>query len=457
MLIRILEGLNIPMSGAPKPTVSQAPETRDVALSGRDYIGLSPAMKVHVGDRVKLGQAIFSDKNNPDVIYTAPGSGIVDQINRGKRRSLLSVVIRLDGDDSIEFDCWAVGELPHLSRQQVTDQLLASGLWASLRTRPYSKVPHPDVLPHSLFVTAIDSNPLATPPMWVINKYKEAYTNGLWVISHLTEGPVYVCQSYLEDLPQIDCEKVVTTQFAGPHPSGNVGTHIHFLDPVGGNKSVWHLNYQDVISIGHLFTTGKIMSERIVALSGPRVKAPRLLKTRIGADIFALTQGELGTGASRLISGSVLSGRWVKETERFLGRYHNQITVIPEATANSLRDSIVADQSTYSVFGIQPADYGHGKILSQGEKGRTYPFTTSLNGKPEALVPMGAFEQVMPLDILPTPLLRALLVGDTDMGQALGCLELDEEDLALCTFVCTSKLNYGAMLRAALERIERDG
>ena len=457
MSIRIIEGLNIPLAGAPESTLSDAADVNFVALLGRDYIGLSPVMQVHEGDHVKLGQALFFDKNNSEVAYTAPGSGIVHEINRGERRALLSVVIRLEGDDCEEFSSWPKEKLPKLTYEQVTEELLKSGLWSALRTRPYSKVPHPGTKPHSLFITAIDSNPLAACPEWIINQYKEYYSNGLWVVSHLTEGPVFVCESFMEDLPQIDCKKIITTKFAGPHPSGAVGTHIHFLDPVGANHTVWHLNYQDVIAIGHLFTTGRILTERIISLAGPKVKSPRLIKTRIGADINAVTKDELRHGNNRVISGSVLSGRWAKTPENYLGRYHNQISVIAEAKVDPPRDWLGGDHSAYSVFGLQPADYGFGKLMLKPEQNFRFLFTTASHGQPEALVPMGGYEQVMPLDILPIPLLRSLLTGDTNMGQALGCLELDEEDLALCTFVCTSKLNYGPMLRTALERIEKDG
>jgi Na+-transporting NADH:ubiquinone oxidoreductase subunit A len=208
------------------------------------------------------------------------------------------------------------------------------------------------------------------------------------------------------------------------------------------------LGYQDVIAIGKLFTTGRIWTERIVALAGPMVREPRLVRARLGADLEALTRGELADGAVRIVSGSVLSGRAARWPENYLGRFHAQVSVIAEAEAGSDRTLAEAADRGFSTYSLS---------VSRTPRKHKFSLTTALHGRPKAMVPLGQFEWVMPLDILPTQLLRALLVGDTDMAQALGCLELVEEDLALCSFVCPSKLNYGPLLREALEHIEREG
>jgi Na+-transporting NADH:ubiquinone oxidoreductase subunit A len=332
-----------------------------------------------------------------------------------------------------------------LRRDQVKEILLASGLWTALRARPYGKVPDPETTPRSIFVTALDSNPLAARPEVVIEEHRSDFAKGLTLLPRLTDGPVFLCKAPYMDLPEGDPERISTVEFSGPHPSGLPGTHIHLLDPVGARGSVWHLGYQDVIAMGKLFTSGRLWVERIVALGGPLVKRPRLIRARLGANLDDLTRGELLEGEARVISGSVLSGRRARRAENHLGRYHNQVSVIAEARAAGDRSLNGGAFSTHNLF-----------VPSQPRK-RKFSLTSALHGRQTAMVPLGGFERVMPLDILPTQLLRALLVGDTDMARALGCLELDEEDLALCSFVCPSKLNYGLLLRAALARIEKEG
>lgn len=448
LLFKINKGLDIPISGAPEQVISEGPVVRSVALLGRDYVGLRPAMSVGEGDRVRLGQALFTDRKRPEVRFTAPGCGIVAAINRGDRRVLESVVIELSGDDEERFTAYPRDRLPRLGRDEVRETLLRSGLWTAFRARPFSKVPDPGSEPRSIFVTAMDSNPLAPRPDVVIEAHRQDFADGLTVISQLTAGPLFLCKAAGADIPTDDRSRVSPAEFAGPHPAGLVGTHIHFLDPVAAGKSVWHLSYQDVIAIGRLFTTGRLSVERVVALAGPVVRRPRLIRTRLGANTDDLVAGELQDVACRVVSGSSLSGRRAAGRESYLGRYHNQLSVLGEGRRKRPRGAGGDKSDRYSAVGI------FASLLSRG---RSYGLTTALNGRPTAMVPIGSFERVMPLDILPTQLLRALLVGDSDGAQALGCLELDEEDLALCTFVCPSKLDYGPLLRTNLAQIERDG
>jgi Na+-transporting NADH:ubiquinone oxidoreductase subunit A len=445
--MQITEGLDIPIEGVPEQSISDCSDVSSVAVLGGDYVGLSPALQVRQGDRVKLGQPLFADRKHPSIIFASPGSGVVAEVNRGARRALLSVVVRLDGDDEENFLSWSREDLPGLRRDQVTATLLDSGLWTALRARPYGKVADPETTPRSIFVTAIDSNPLAARPEAVIGEKREAFGDGLTVLSHLTDGPVFLCKAPGADLPLGESGKTIASDFSGPHPSGLVGTHIHFLDPVGAKRIAWHLNYQDVMAIGKLFTTGRLWTGRVISLAGPVVRRPRLIRTRLGADLAVLTRDELKDVRHRVISGSVLSGREARKPGHYLGRYHNQVSVIADARPDS-RDRWLGDRDVFSTYGL----------WAGGERStRKYAFTTAMHGRPAAMAPFGGFEKVMPLDILPTQLLRALLVGDTDMAQALGCLELDEEDLALCGFVCPGKIDYGASLRDALQRIEKEG
>ena len=444
--IRIRKGLDIPLEGEPEQRIHDAAPVRSVAVLGPDTIGLRPRMQVETGDRVRLGQTLFTDRQNPQVPVTAPGAGIVTAINRGERRSLQSIVIRLDGD---EAESYLRTDAPStLSADDVRSNLLASGLWTALRTRPFSKVPQPESHPAAIFVTAIDTNPHAADPAVVIAAAKQAFADGLQVVAKLTNGAVYVCTAPGSTIDVPNDPPFRHAQFAGPHPAGLVGTHIHFLEPVGATKTVWHLGYQDVIAFGRLFRSGRIDAERIVSLGGPPVKSPRLLRTRLGASIADLVAGELEAARSRLISGSVLGGRRATGPIAWLGRYHNQVSVLPEGGD---REFLAWMRPGHKRYSATRAFAAH--LLHRG----SYRLTTAQNGSPRAMVSIGSFERVMPLDILATPLLKALLVTDTDTARGLGCLELDEEDLALCSFVCNGKYEYGPYLRESLTAIEVNG
>ena len=448
MHISIKKGLKIPISGAPDQVITDGPKVNSVALLGQDYMGLKPSMLVEEGARVKTGQPIFADKTTPGVVFTSPASGVVSAINRGAKRVLQSVVINVEGNDEETFTQYRHDELHHLSREQVRDNLVASGLWTALRTRPYSKVPATDSIPHSIFVTAMDSNPLAPKAAQVIREFKDDFIQGLNLISRLTEGTVFLCKALGEDIPTLGGTQFTVAEFAGPHPSGLVGTHIHYLDPVGPKKTVWHIHYQDVIAVGKLFTTGRLWTERIISLAGPVVLEPRLIRTRLGACTEDLVDQQLEQIRCRVVSGSILSGHWAIGWATYLGRFHTQLTVIPEGGERTFLGWLSPGLNKFSALNV---------FVSSFYRSHQLPLNSLEQGSPRAIVPVGVYEDVMPLDILPTPLLRALVVKDTDMAQALGCLELDEEDLALCSFVCPSKYNFGPLLRSNLDQIERDG
>jgi Na+-transporting NADH:ubiquinone oxidoreductase subunit A len=453
MLIKTKKGLDLPIFGAPEQRIHDGSAVHRVALLGPDYVGMRPTMMVAEGDRVRLGQPIFSDKKTPGVLYTAPGTGVVQAIHRGARRALQSVVIDLDREAEPEeqerFGRHSPDELASLSADTVRETLVASGLWTALRTRPYSKVPSPETTPRAIFVTAMDSNPLASDPQVVVAEHMDDFLNGLTVVSRLTEGTVYVCKAPGADIRVPPGDAVEPVEFHGPHPAGVVGTHIHFLYPVSTTRVVWHLGYQDVIAMGRLFTAGELATERVVSLAGPTILQPRLVRTRLGASTEDLVRDQLERTESRIISGSVLNGRMAAGTFAYLGRYHNQISVIREGRERQFMGWLAPGLDKFSAANVFLSSFFRAT--------KRFDFTTSQNGSPRAMVPIGTYERVTPLDILPTQLLRALLVKDTDYAQQLGCLELDEEDLALCSFVCPGKYDYGPALRANLEQIEKEG
>ena len=287
-MIKIKKGLDLPISGAPEQTITDGKAVRHVALIGFDYNGMKPTMAVKEGDRVKRGTLLFTDKKTEGVRYTSPAAGVVKEINRGERRVFQSVVVEIDGDDAETFARYSDADLAGLERQQVVDSLVESGLWTTLRTRPYSKVPTIDSAPHSIFVSVMDTNPLAADPTVIIRENGAAFEKGLIILGKLTTGKVFVTGKPGSDVPVPKADNVEVHQFDGVHPAGNVGTHIHYLDPIAGNKLVWSIGYQDVIDIAKLFETGELPVERVVAIGGPKAAKPRLVRTRVGANLDEL-------------------------------------------------------------------------------------------------------------------------------------------------------------------------
>jgi Na+-transporting NADH:ubiquinone oxidoreductase subunit A len=447
---RLRRGLDLPLTGAPENTIVDAPRVRAVALVGLDYLGLRPALQVQVGDRVRLGQCLFTHKKLPGVRFVSPGSGEVQAINRGQRRVLQSVVVRLDPNEAPAepFPALRGRSLGALDRGTVVDRLLQSGLWTAFRTRPFSKIPAADAEPAAIFITAMDSNPLAADPPAIIEQQPESFRAGVEILTGLTHGRVHVCQAPGVRLPLPENTQVAVTEFSGPHPAGLAGTHIHFLEPVGLERCVWTVGYQDVIAIGKLFTEGVLWTERIVAVGGPMIDKPRLVRTRLGASVDDLIAAELPPRECRVISGSVLSGRRAAGWAAYLGRYHNQLSVLAEGRERELFGWIRPGRRKFSATRV---------FVSSLFRRRRFALSTSQNGSARAMVPIGIYESMMPQDLLPTQLLRAILVQDTSAAQTLGCLELDEEDLALCSFVCPGKYDYGPALRANLDLIEKEG
>jgi len=450
--IRIKKGLDLPISGEPKQEISEGKPVSTVAVLGPDYVGMKPTMSVQVGDRVKQGQLLLTDKKTPGVQYTSPACGKVVAINRGAKRVFLSLVIQIEGEgeegSAEQFKIYETKQLDGLTPEQVKENLVMSGLWTALRTRPFSKVPRPDSTPHSIFVTAMDTNPLAAKADMIIAERSDDFVAGLTVLTRLSTEGVFLCKAPQTQIPGSELPGVETNEFVGPHPAGLPGTHIHFLDPASRKNTVWYINYQDVMAVGALFLTGRLDQSRVISLAGPAVKEPRLIRTRVGANIDELLDEELADGENRVISGSVLAGHTAHGPMAFLGRYNLQISVLAEGGQRELFGWYMPGFNKFSVKGV---------VASKLSPGKKFAMDTSAYGSERAIVPIGSYEKVMPLDILPTFLLKALATDDLEQAEALGCLELDEEDLALCTFVCPGKGEYGQMLRRNLTTIEKEG
>jgi len=451
-LHRIRKGLDLPLAGAPAQVVDAARACERVALLGADSLGLKPSLRVETGATVVRGQPLYEDKKNAGVLWVAPAAGTIEAVNRGERRAFQSLVIRIDatadGDPgrARKFAAYSGKAPAAFDRDAAIALLVESGLWTSLRERPFSHVPSPAGKPRSIFVTAIDTHPHAPDVGAALAGREAAFADGVALLAKLTDGPVYVCTSEAF-APQLPADaRIRRVAFAGPHPAGTPGLHIHMLDPVDHARRAWYVGSQDVAAIGEVIASGRLDVTRVVSIGGPGAARARLLRTRLGASLDELTAGETLPGSQRVISGSVLGGRTAMgRVDGFLGRYHQQVAVVPEATEREMFGYIMPGREKYSVWNVVLGRFRQGLAL-----------TTTTNGGPRAMVPIGSYERVMPFDILPTFLLRALATKDIERAEALGVLELDEEDLALATFVDPGKTEWGPLLRDMLERLRKE-
>lgn len=467
-LHRIRKGLDLPIAGAPKQALGTVPSPTAVALLPRDHVGIRPRMLVQVGDAVRRGQPLFEDKKNPGVLYTSPGAGRVAAIHRGERRAYESVVIELSERERAgepgpgelqEFRTFAGRDPGALSPEEIEALLLESGLWTSFRTRPFGKVPAPGSRPRSIFVAAMNTHPLAADVDVAVAGREGAFAAGVRCIARLvapapsggprSSGATFVCVRSGSRLKAFVPEGARVEEFEGPHPAGTPGLHIHVLDPVARGKTVWYLDYEDAIAIGTLFLTGRLDPRRAISLAGPAVRDPRLLWTRLGASVDELVRGELLPGDVRVISGSVLTGREARgPVFGYLGRYHLQVSALEEGRKREFLGWLAPGWDKFSAIPM---------FLSSLRPRRSFAFTTSTNGSRRAIVPFGTYERVFPFDMVATYLLRAIASGDVEEAEKLGCLELEEEDVALASFVCPGKNDFGSLLRKTLDAIEQEG
>ena len=450
-MIRIKKGLNIPINGSPTEEIVDSTRSRSVAILGNDYVGMKPTMLVEEGDRVKLGQALFEDKKNPGVIFTSPAGGKVESINRGDRRVLQSVVIEVEQEEEIEeFNRYSEVELDKTTSAEIRSQLIKSGSWTAFRTRPYSKIPGVEEIPNNIFISLLDTQPLSPNPEIITNLNTDNFNFGLKVLKRLVDCPIHISTGPNSNLDLPEDDQVIKHIFSGPHPAGLVGTQMHYISPASLSNINWTIGYQDVIAIGAQFRTGKVFVERVVSLAGPQVNEPKYLKTRLGACTDEVTAGQLTQRENRVISGSVISGREALGPYAYLGRYHNQISVVAEPNSK--------DREFMNWLTPGPRKFSKIPLfLSSLFPKKLYKFKALMNGSDRPIVPIGVYEEVLPLNFLPAMLLRNIVLMDTEKIQALGGLELDEEDLSLCSFVCPGKYDFGSLLRAGLTKIEVEG
>ena len=465
---RFRRGLSLPIAGRPEQTLEDAAAPATVAVSAADHPGMKPAMRVGPGDAVQRGQLLFEDRKQPGVRFTSPAAGTVAAVNRGAKRALISVVVRVDPSDRAGSSGAGAGFASYtgrhpgaLSREEVQALLVESGDWVALRARPFGRTAAPGSVPKSIFVTAMNTEPFAPDADRIVEGRAGDLERGLAALARLTDGPVYLCRAPGTLAGVEASEPVRVEEFAGPHPAGAAGLHIHTLDPVDRNKLVWQIGLQDALAIGRLFETGAPDVQRIVALAGPPVRRPRLLRTRLGASLADVARGEIGDGAEdvagdavRIVTGSPLGGRTAigegapAELHGYLGRFHDTVSALEDDRERRFLGWLAPGFGAFS-----RARAFASSLLPR----KSFAMTTTTYGSPRAIVPIGLYERVFPWDLQPTFLLKSLVAGDIERAEELGCLELLEEDLALCTFVCPGKTEYGPYLRDALELIEKEG
>jgi Na+-transporting NADH:ubiquinone oxidoreductase subunit A len=401
---------------------------------------------VQPGDEVNVGTSLFFNKYNPRVKFSSPVSGTVREIVRGERRMILELIIEPKDEDT--FLEYKLRDLKLMSREEVIEILLESGMWPTIRQRPFSIIANPDHTPKAIFISGFDSAPLAPDLDFIMKDFKDEFQKGIDVLSKLTEGKVHLglnatyppCKTYSE------AKNIEIHKFKGPHPAGNVGIQIHHIDPINKGDIVWYLAPHDIVSIGNLFINGKIDNNLYLALTGSEVKKPVYYKMIRGSAVSPILEDNLENGELRVISGNVLTGTKISKNG-FIGFYDNQITVIPEG-------------NYYEFVGWATPGFGKFSVsrtfFSWLTPKKEYTIDTNLKGGKRAFVMTGEYTKVLPMDIYPVQLLKSILVDDIDQMEKLGIYEVAEEDFALCEFVCTSKTNVQEILRQGLDLMRKE-
>jgi len=444
--VKIRKGVNIKLKGSAEKLYADAISTSDVVLKPTDFPGLIPKLSVKVGDKVKAGSSIYYNKENDKVLFTSPVSGEVTEINRGEKRRILEVKVKADGANT--YETFKQGDPSSMSREEVLDNMLKSGVWPFIRQRPFDVVADPMVAPKAIHVTAFDTNPLAPDFGFIAHGEGAVLQAGLDALAKLTEGKVHlnITGNTNADEAFSTAKNVQINKVSGPHPAGNVGIQLHHIDPVNKGEVVWTLNALDVLTIGRLFKDGKFDATRSIAITGSKITAPKYVKTVLGANIGDLLKGNLESDA-RVISGNPFTGDQVEENGH-LGFYNYQITAIPVGGANRM-------------FGWLPFLGFNGRSLSRTSLSFLSPnkerdLDANMNGEERAFVMAGQYEKVFPMDIFPVHLIKAMITEDIDLMENLGVYEVAPEDFALCEFACTSKIEAQRIVRDALNLVRKE-
>ena len=448
--IRLKKGHDILLAGRPEKQLVPAGQPALLKIRPADFRGIKPKLMVKEGDHVKTGSPVFFSKTSPDLVVTSPGSGRIVRIVSGERRAVNEIVIDLDRTESFEeFERFNEQSVASLSPKKVKEQLLRSGLWPVIRQRPFSCVADPEKSPKAIFVSAMSTAPLAPDMAYVLEQGSVGFQMGLSVLKRLAGSPVHLVAGKNSASTLLgEAKDVVQHRFSGPHPAGNVGIHIHHIAPIRSRDDiVWYVSLQDVLRIGRLFLTGRLPVEKIVTVGGESVEKRHYIKIRHGMMLKDVLWGNRVEQNSRLISGDVLTGL-KSSPEDPLGFYHETVSVIPERADRDFIGWLKPGLHKYSITNL---------FLSRLLKNRGAQLDTRMHGSPRVIIPFGNIESVLPMDILPTFLIKMILARDIDEMERLGIYECDPEDFALCSFVDASKMEIAEIIREGLEYVEENG
>lgn len=437
--IKIRKGSNIKLEGAADRVKADAAASKSFAIKPTDFHGLTPKLVVKEGQSVKAGSPIFYDKYNEHLKFTSPVSGKVSEIVRGAKRKILEVRIEPDGMKlHEEFD---VADMS--SDVKVKEALMASGLWPFLKQRPYDIIANPQDTPKAIFISAFDSSPLGPDYDFILHGQKEAFQKGIDALKKLTKGKVHlnVNGATNPDATFTEAKGVEKNTITGPHPAGNVGIQIHHIDPINKGERVWSIRPQAVAMIGKFFMTGKVDMTKTIALAGSEVEKPKYYTTTVGASISSIVSGNIKAGDNRIISGNVLTGQKV-ETDGYLGFYDDVVTVIPEGREPQFMGWLAPN---FNKLSFSKAYFSW---LTPNKK---FNLNTNMNGEDRAYVMSGQYESVLPMDIYPVHLIKSIMTKDLEKMEALGIYEIAPEDMALCEFACTSKVEVQRILREGID------
>lgn len=444
-VIRIKNGLNINLVGEAEKVITEI-SPKLCAIKPTDFIGVFLKLLVQEGDKVKAGSQLFFDKYREKIHFTSPMSGTVKELRRGEKRVLLEIIIESDGrDDAVDF---GKGDPGRMSREEIIEKLLVSGIWPMIRQRPYSIIAEPSSKPKSIFISAFDTAPLAPDYDLIVHGNGEVFQAGVDALKKLTDGEVHLNINATETPSKVftNCKGVKINKFSGKHPAGNVGTQIAHIDPINKGEVIWYLRPQEVLHIGRLFLTGKVDGTQVIAVTGSEVKNPRYFKTKFGCSANCMLQDNLSGDKVRIISGNPLTGKKI-EKYGFVGFYESQLTVIPEGDHFEFLG--------WALPGLKKFSFSH-SFFSWIKPGAKYKLDTNYNGGERAYVMTGQFEKVFGWNILPLQLIKAIIIEDIDLMEKLGIYEVDEEDFALCEFIDTSKTEIQQIVRKGLNLMMKE-
>jgi|TARA_Y100000996_G_scaffold1299_1_gene1186 Na+-transporting NADH:ubiquinone oxidoreductase subunit A len=447
--INIRKGHNIRISGSPENEYFSRPKSKTVSIQPNNFRYVKPKLLVKVGDKVDIGSPIFFDKVQPDIKWASPGGGEIKEIILGDRRSVENIIIELHEEEkSVLHTPVKYQEISSLGKAKVTDQIMEANLWPMIRQRPFNKIADPNDTPMAIFVSGFNSAPLTVNLDFALRYKQSVFQAGLNVLNQLSNGNVHLTFEVDTNCETLTAARNVNLHTVnGPHPSGNVGIQIHHINPWKPNEVIWVINAQHVLTIGDLFLKGIYDPSIVATVAGPGVKNPAHIQTRTGASIETFLLDNLNSDDNRIISGDVLTGQETN-LNGFLGYYDTTISVVPNSNEREFLGLLKPgnEQSRYSVTNA---------FISQNKS--NFNFTTQQSGSLRPMVPINAWENMLPMDIYPNALYRSILAEDFEEMEGLGLLECDEEDFALCSFVCPSKIDVGSVIRHGLNLMKDDG